>query len=112
MGSIIKAYCDCGYENTMPLGGGMKNFTTYCNFPFFCEECRILFEENLFEEQMLCPKCKGTKTIPYDKKCLQKGTSVFEWNIGDRELTLTDGKYVCPECGNSTLTFEDEGCWD
>ncbi len=42
MGSIIKAYCDCGYENIMPLGGGMENFTTYCNFPVYCEECSDL----------------------------------------------------------------------
>jgi hypothetical protein len=112
MGSIISAICGCGYENTMPLGGGMENFTTYCNFPFYCEECRILFEENAFEEQVSCPKCKGTKTDPYDKKCLQEGTSVFEWDVGDRELILTNGNHICPKCGDYSLTFEEAGCWD
>lgn len=33
MGSLIKAHCDCGLEREMFLGGGMRNFTTYCNFP-------------------------------------------------------------------------------
>jgi len=50
--------------------------------------------------------------VPYDKKCLQEGTSVFEWNIGDRELILTNGNHICPKCGDYTLTFEDAGRWD
>jgi len=112
MGSLINAYCGCGFENTMPLGGGMENFTTYCNFPFYCEECRIFFEANVFEEPVSCPKCKGSETVTYDRKCLQKGSSIFKCSVGDRELNLTNGKHICPECGKNTLTFEDAGCWD
>ncbi len=112
MGSIISAKCNCGFEKEMFLGGGMQNFTTYCNFPVYCEECRILFESNLFDKEIFCPKCKGTKTIPYDKKCLQRGTPIFEWNIGDKTLTLTDGNYLCPKCGSFTMGFVDIGCFD
>jgi hypothetical protein len=112
MGSIIKAYCSCGYEKSMFLGGGMESFNTYCCFPVYCEECRILFEDNLFGNQLQCPKCKGFKTTSYDKKCSLKGDTVFEWNVRDMSLILTDGNYVCPRCSKPALTFIDDGCWD
>lgn len=48
MGSIISAHCDCGYNlNEMRLGGGMLDFTTNCSFPYYCEDCSILFEGNV-----------------------------------------------------------------
>ena len=112
MGSIIKSCCSCGYEKSMFLGGGMADFTKNCNFPIYCEDCRILFEDNLLGNQLQCPKCKGTKATPYDKKCSRKGNPVFEWNIRGKSLVLTDGNYVCPKCGNHALTFIDESCWD
>ncbi|MBT4207774.1 hypothetical protein HOE22_05460 [Candidatus Woesearchaeota archaeon] len=112
MGSIISAHCDCGYVVEMPLGGGMRSFNERSNFPFYCEECRILFEANAFEEPVSCPKCKGSETVTYDRKCLQEGTSIFKWGVGDRVLILTNGKHICPKCGKNTLTFEDAGCWD
>ena len=114
MGSIISAHCDCGYVVEMPLGGGMRNFNECSNFPFFCEECRIPFIENLFAERYSCPECKGTKVFAYgDKKsCLKKGKVIFSESANNRKFVLTDGKYICPDCGNSTLTFKDAGCWD
>lgn len=118
MGSIISAHCDCGYEKgEMFLGGGMRNFTTQCNFPHYCEECKIVFEANLFEKERFCPECGKGKVIAYDdeRACKSEGDVVFSWYIWfeiDRELKLTDGKYICPACGKFSLTFFDIGCWD
>lgn len=118
MGSIISAFCDCGYEKPeMFLGGGMSNFTTYCNFPHYCEDCHTLFEFNLFEKNILCPECGSKKVFGYDHKkaCKEEGNVVFSWNVGneiDRELKLTDGKYICPRCKKFNLSFCKIGNWD
>jgi len=117
MGSIISAHCDCGFTYDMLLGGGMNNFTTLCNFPYYCEECKILFVANLFEKGICCPKCDKGKVIAYDdeKTCTSGGNIVFSWDIGDateRTLKLTDGKYICPACGKFDLSFISNGCWD
>jgi len=96
----------------------MRNFTTYCNFPHYCRECEILFEANLFEKgERLCPECGKNKVIPYDDKRAFKseGKEVFSWNVKDeigRELKLTDGKYICPNCRKFSLMFSDIGSWD
>ncbi len=118
MGSIIDAHCDCGYQKgKMLLGGGMMSFTTYCNFPHYCPECNILFEANLFESKMLCPECGDKKVIAYDdeRACMSEGKVIFSWNamaqIG-REVKLTDGEYICPDCGKFNLSFYDFGYWD
>jgi Zn finger protein HypA/HybF involved in hydrogenase expression len=58
MGSLISAFCDCRYEKEgMCLGGGMMDFSTYCNFTFYCENCGIIFEGNAFDDKVTCPKC-------------------------------------------------------
>jgi len=118
MGSLISAHCDCGFGSSeMPLGGGRNNFTILCNFPYFCEECKTLFVANIFEKEICCPECGKGKVIAYDneKICTSKGKVVFSWNIGnatERELKLTDGKYICPACGKFNLTFFENGNWD
>jgi hypothetical protein len=117
MGSIITARCDCGYGEEMYLGGGMLDFTTRCTFPLFCANCKILFKGNLFEKRIVCPECKSEGAIPYDNDqlCHRRGQKVFDWRL-EREIgrdpELTDGEYMCPKCGQFTMTFEDVGCWD
>jgi len=117
MGSIISARCNCGYENNeMFLGGGRIAFTTTCNFPFYCEECKILFETNLLKKKRECPECSNKNIIAYDeeKACKYEGNIIFSWNIEgiDRELKLTDGKYICPSCGKFSLSFFNIGFCD
>jgi hypothetical protein len=117
MGSIIKAQCKCGYEHEMHLGGGMLNFTTNCNFPVFCSKCRSLFEANILDKNLTCPKCHDSDIIPYYDKslCSEKGNEVFSWNMQEeigRELILTDGKYLCPNCGQFSMSFVACGHWD
>jgi hypothetical protein len=115
MGGIVYAHCDCGYcTDWMYLGGGMKNHGTHCNFPHYCEECKILFEANLFERPILCPECGRRKVVSYNNKtlCEHKGRAIFEWHINGKTLELTNGKYICPDCGNFNLTFSGVGHCD
>lgn len=119
MGSIIGGICDCGYHTkTMFLGGGMRNFSTYCSFPHYCEECHILFEANIFNEIITCPECKKNKVVAYDadRFCKKEGQHVvFFWNTIDqigRQLELTNSEYLCPGCRKFSLIFKSGGSWD
>jgi len=117
MGSIVVANCGCGYEKEMHLGGGMMNFETYCGFPVYCPACEQLFVANLFEEPIRCPECSSNRVLPYDAEelCVTKGSVVFDWFVevrNDRALELTNGEYLCPDCGQFTLSFHMRGFWD
>lgn len=117
MGSVIEAHCTCGFKRKMALGGGMWNFTTYCNFPFHCFDCKALFEVNFLKEAMRCSECGSMNAMSYDTStvCRRKGNPVFYWNFADelgRVLELTDGQYFCPKCYQYTLSFRYIGDWD
>ena len=82
MGAMIRAHCDCSLPMTCSLVGE-NNFTTLCNFPYYCEECGILFVVNRFEKKICCPKGGKEKVIAYDDKkiCNSKGNVAFSWDI-------------------------------
>jgi len=111
MGSSVNALCECGYQASSLIGGGMANFMEVCHFPFLCEQCREIVEVNLLEKKLRCPKCSSKSVIPYDdKKLLGKAgkLEVASWNMEEqlgRVLRLTDGKYLCPSCGEYKLSF-------
>ena len=112
MGSLIGAFCKCGYESKeMHLGGGFNNFMSNCSFPYYCEDCKTLFIANKLAKKANCPKCKNNNVFPYDDKraCKTKGNEIFEWNItdddSDKTIILTDGKYICPKCNKYELSF-------
>ena len=94
----------------------MMNFKTYCAFPVFCKNCKSSALVNLLETTADCPRCAGTKLIPYDNDELSHtgDKTIFSWNVRDlgRQLVLTDGDYLCPECGNFTMHSKDVGNWD
>ena len=122
MGSIIDAKCKCGSKkDNMFLGGGFSNFMTKASFPYYCEDCKSLFIGDRLAKKVKCKKCKSENIYPYDDKraCKRKGREVFKWNITDCKkdkdevvLILTDGKYICPKCGEYKLSFIDMGCFD
>lgn len=117
MGSVIRARCNCIFEKEIYLASGFDNFDTYFNFPMFCPECKTLFEGDLYSKTTICPNCKSMHGIPYDSDqlCHKRGQVVFVCNTDERigrQLRLTEGDYLCPQCGRFTMTFEDVGEWD
>ena len=119
MGCAARATCDCGYEETFMIGGGMRDGATRCSFPCLCKQCHVIVAVNVLAEQPECPACGSTQVIPYDTEELvrRKGEEcVAEWNMGDepgRSLQLTDGFYFCPACDSFGLRFADgDILWD
>jgi hypothetical protein len=114
-GSIIEANCSCGYTETMNLGGGKANYKTFCGFPYYCKDCKILFRFNYLTEEKNCPNCKSSNVIAYNDDSMREHISnkvVFGWNINDIKLELTDDNYLCPKCQKFTLKFSEIGNWD
>ena len=49
MGSIVKADCQCGFEQKIPIGAGMLNHRKNCSFPCFCHHCARLVVTDMME---------------------------------------------------------------
>ncbi len=119
MGSQVIAACKCGANAIILIGGGMFNFMETCYFPCMCKGCHEVVQANLLAKEARCPQCRARNPIPYDDPRLlgEPGSyHVAEWRMTDkldRDLVLTDGKYMCPKCGKMSLGFRDSGlCWD
>lgn len=118
MGSLVVARCECGLVTEFGVGGGRRNYLTTCYFPCRCSACRAVVQVNLPAKPPMCPQCKSTDVIPFDQPELVavKGeVNVVQWSMQrefGRDLVLTDGLYVCPGCGDTSLRFFAEGLWD
>ncbi len=110
MGTAVVGRCKCGYETKeMFLGGGRMNFQSHCGFPYYCQDCQILFEANIYED-VICSECKNSNVISYDdaRACQFMERSVFDWNTDHklgRNLKLSASNNLCPKCGNFDLSF-------
>lgn len=59
MGYLVQPECKCGYQHKQIfMGGGMRNFETSCEVPFYCEDCSKIKTRNLFKKRTKCQKCK------------------------------------------------------
>ncbi len=135
MGQIFTASCDCGYtKDDIYVGGGMLNFKTYNPFPHYCPKCKIIFEGNLrSEEPICCDECGSDDVLSYfdkeickpkavqqtdtesnDNSLLRRILKVFRWpkhietSRPDYEsmCSLERNKFLCPACGEFSLSFE------
>lgn len=123
MGATVIAFCGCGINTEIRIGGGMNNFADLCYFPCLCKNCDDIVQGDLLYKEVgfsgnikdsnniRCPKCGGKNLIPYDDIQLigDKGDrDIVRWNlmgILDRELVITNGSYKCPKCNSMELTF-------
>ena len=73
MGGSAAGHCNCGYSTKrLLLGGGKANYQTTCLFPCYCADCKTLYVDNLYAEQLRCKECDSTNAIPYDDPQLQR----------------------------------------
>jgi hypothetical protein len=119
MGFGVLAICKCGYSKEFLIGGPMYSFVKTCYFPALCRDCGNIVRVNLLAQPPLCVECKSHNVTAYNQPELlgRRGKNVVtSWNMvedASRVLELTDGDYLCPECGEYNLTFEDSGLrWD
>ncbi len=107
MGSQVRAYCNCGVNKKILIGGGMMTFKYIQYFPFLCGYCNDVVQANtlaLVDNPPICPQCGKKGIIPYNDPNLQfnKGKEIVARSFN---LNLNDGKYKCGKCGEFTLKF-------
>ena len=115
MGSMVDAWCDCGFhcENILVDRGFVDCFL----FPAFCQDCGEIKSVDLLVDPRRCPKCSGTAITPYGDpiKSPQVGTkdAGFQASLDDRAKALDRSNFLCPSCGHMTLRFSWNGVlWD
>lgn len=108
MGHTIDATCTCGFDaRDLMIGGGMRDHTTNCSYPAICKGCHDIVTVNLLDAAPSCSECEGTEVTAYNRPelLMTLGRPVSNWG----DLTLTDGKYLCPKCGSFELSFRGGG---
>ena len=104
MGMSTDAHCfACGYDTALMLGGGMANHTTYAAWPVSCKRCAAITTANFKQLPLICQGCESSDVHP---------PADLQWWTGDGNvieswdtLTLTNGHYRCPKCGEFELRF-------
>lgn len=120
MGLILRAVCQCGFEEpSIMIGGGMSNFHEYCGAPALCNSCGSFSNLNYLTKRPRCPVCQSTVKF-YDSPSLQlhggqkaQGT-IASWNMNEanKRFILPDTLYFCPTCKEMTMKFEEVGLFD
>jgi hypothetical protein len=104
MGTTIDAHCfACGHDRFMRTGGGMANHTTYAAWPVSCKSRKAVTTANFKSSPLACLKCGSTNVEPFDAAQNYQGDGEPVSNWGD--LSLTNGHYRCPACGEFALRF-------
>ena len=119
MGSIVKADCQCGFEQKIPIGAGMRNYGKNCSFPCFCHHCTRLVVTDMMANHKNCPICENDSVVSYMHSTIASvdgDRNVVSWRLSkdgvDEELILDNGHYICPQCKGVSLTFSHVGMFD
>jgi ribosomal protein L37AE/L43A len=102
MGYIIKPECNCGYPfKEFYFGGGMNNFETSCEVPFYCEGCGTIKVKNLFKKIIKCNKCEFEENLLGDdfipKECEECNKLLTENPFSD--------KFICGKCRKDLVMY-------
>lgn len=122
MGQILEATCTCSFQaRGLFVGGGMRNFETYCGAPALCCDCGVIHILNYLDRPHVCPHC-GNAVVFYNDPRLfslpatktEDRPAVFSWHVpGEAEpFVLLDVDYLCPTCREMHLRFTLTGFWD
>ena len=106
--------CEGGYNQPRVFLGSepVTAHLLWC-FHFLCQACRRVVEANLCSWEPRCRHCGSLRLALYDNAQLTErrgGRRLAEWDVGDRfarQVTLTEGAYFGPRCGQVRLQFED-----
>ncbi|MDG1816380.1 MAG: hypothetical protein P8H22_09800 [Glaciecola sp.] len=119
MGSIVKANCQCGFEQKIHIGGGIGDFKKNCAFPCFCHHCTKLVVANMMANNKDCPICENDSLVSYMHNTIASidgDRNVISWRLQkdgvDEMLMLDNGHYICPQCKGVSLTFSLVGMFD
>jgi hypothetical protein len=126
MGSVYEAYCGCGLNEKVTVGGSRRTFSEESGFPFLCAHCGLVSVNvaQLPRGQVVteCPSCHAPgctqygippvslhdlRPVPWWRRWLQARKTepspphALQW--GERQASEADHR--CPSCREMTLRF-------
>jgi hypothetical protein len=100
MGQIIRVSCQCGFNTSATIGGGMTTFKTDSSFPFYCEKDGLI-EVNV-QKEIICPCCQSKDIYQYGKAPVsieKEGYGGVQWG----NYSAHRHGNLCPKCKKMTL---------
>lgn len=125
MGSVHRAFCDCGFSKDVTIGGGRHTFLEDASFPFYCKACGLvsLNISKLHNDvtSVNCPKCgmcdcrqygiPPVSLVDLRAKPWWKFLKRYTLNIGKASAIqcgyreATEDGHICPKCKKMSLSF-------
>jgi predicted RNA-binding Zn-ribbon protein involved in translation (DUF1610 family) len=104
MGVFIDAHChNCGRDWFVMVGSNMSNDMTFAARPVACRSCKAVTTANFKESFLKCLDCGSEQVEDFHDKGNWKGDGekIVFWD----GMSLADGHYRCPHCGEFELRF-------
>ena len=108
MGSIRRVSCSCGFNSTVKVGGGMRDFKTNSTFPFYCEDCGLV-DVNITNEKLHCPKCNSIKVLQYGVPHISEPPIINRGFVSCWNYQADPKGHLCPSCKQKTMEFLSAG---
>lgn len=119
MGSVHQAYCKCGFNKEISVGGSRRTFLDDSSFPYYCEDCGIVsvnVAKILYHNELaICPICGRSDIAQYGKhpvsiemdSIIQSDTTIQNRTaLNWRSFYSKAYGNLCPNCMDMTLYFE------
>ena len=101
------AKCSCGYSKTFIVGGLMKTFKEFSEFPFLCHDCGLI-SVNIKGQDLSCPSCLTKKIIDYGNSLISR-PSEYNSPISCGTFFCGYENHLCPDCNEFNLEFDRSG---
>lgn len=124
MGKFVTYTCECGYEKSLALGGGIFSNREDSFLPFYKEDQLRPYHAAkgsgnldyfIFDNYpALCNICKELKQVAVLSIVFKDDTSLeLPTNCSQcgNKVVLLQQPYICPKCGGEMNT-QDSGFWD
>jgi len=103
MGALIDAYCECGFDEMVRVGGTMTSYLEEAPFPHYCKLCGLV-SVNTRAEPLHCPDCGTTDVACYGQAPISE-PDTSDVVAQDFLRMLTAEHHLCPSCKHMTLKF-------
>ena len=133
MGQVLRAICECGFNETATLGAGRGDFNRICKFPHYCKGCECLISIDIFKEQNNCSECGSEDIHSYESSTKRSKYKIFEkfsnsalkklglhrlvdeqfcWFSNTESHAILSGNHYCPKCHVNSMNFITELIFD
>ena len=105
MATLHNAYCKCGFNKSIQVGGTMLSFTTHAYFPFYCKDCGLV-DVNVARKIHKCPSCKSQQIHQYGLPPVSLKSETYKLVFNGEYLASSEGHF-CPNCNEFNLIFSE-----